>query len=159
MLLSYRQMTTLTRLDRATIDMEYADGTLWLDESSLKDGLVDYWVTKDGKWIFSHKGRPMWVMGKSDLNSSQHQLESNSSQLSPLMQRFKDGGLLGCFDGTGVTSENCKKHIDKVYIVVDREALSSEEILGVFCIRKKAIDFIETQGNYDGMVVEEWEVK
>jgi len=31
-----------------------------------------------------------------------------TTNISPRMQRFKDAGLLGCFDGSGVTSENCK---------------------------------------------------
>ncbi len=29
--------------------------------------------------------------------------------LSPLMARFKKAGLLGCFDGTGVNSQNYKE--------------------------------------------------
>jgi hypothetical protein len=32
-------------------------------------------------------------------------------KLSPRMQRFKDSGLLGCFDDTGITSENYKDHL------------------------------------------------
>jgi hypothetical protein len=31
-----------------------------------------------------------------------------TTKLSPRMQRFKDAGLLGCFDDTGINSENCK---------------------------------------------------
>lgn len=64
---------------------------------------------------------------------------------SPLMKRFKKAGLLGCFDGTGVNSENCKeilygkkmtddlveslKHLIKCYdLVCDPENASCKEI-------------------------------
>ncbi len=33
--------------------------------------------------------------------------------LSPLMARFKKAGLLGCFDNTGINSENYKEFLDE----------------------------------------------
>jgi hypothetical protein len=36
--------------------------------------------------------------------------------LSPRMARLKKAGLLGCFDGTGVTSENYKEILHESYL-------------------------------------------
>lgn len=50
---------------------------------------------------------------------------------SPLMKRLRKTGLLGCFDGTGVTSENYKQVLGEFF----REELTKEaEEMGLYDI-------------------------